>query len=210
MRSYGQFCALARALDVVGDRWTLLIIRELAARPCRFRDVADGLPGIATNLLADRLRLLTVEGIVAHDAIGGTYQLTERGRGLGGALKALVRWGIPLMASGQGTDESRVHWLSLAISAIFEETTLSEPVRVQVVTGSDEIEIVAHQQGTDTRIGNVLSPDVILRGPHELILGALSGDLSLESAEETGLVITGSRAALRTLIAARRYPRFDP
>ena len=204
MRSYGQFCALARALDVVGDRWTLLIIRELAARPCRFRDLAEGLPGIATNLLADRLRMLTVEGVVVHDAVGGTYQLTQRGRGLGGALKALVRWGIPLMASGQGTDESRVHWLSLAISAIFEDTTVGEPVRVQVVTGAPEIEIVAHQQGTDTRIGNVLSPHVILSGPHELILGALSGDISLESAEEVGLVITGSRVALRRLIAARR------
>ena len=110
MRSYGQFCALARALDVVGDRWTLLIIRELAARPCRFRDLTDGLPGIAPNLLADRLRLLAAEGVVAHDATA-TYQLTERGRGLGSALKALVRWGIPLMARGQGAEYQLVRAL---------------------------------------------------------------------------------------------------
>ena len=203
MRSYGQFCALARALDVVGDRWTLLIIRELAARPCRFGDLTDGLPGIAPNLLADRLRLLAAEGVVAHDATA-TYQLTERGKGLGSALKALVRWGIPLMARGQGSDESRAHWLALAISALFEDATLDPPVRVQILTGTGEIEIVAHHHAVETRLGHVLSPDASLEGPHELILGALAGDISLPAAEESGLAISGSRPALHRLIAARR------
>ena len=203
MRSYGQFCALARALDVVGDRWTLLIIRELAARPCRFRDLTDGLPGIAPNLLADRLRLLAAEGVVAHDATA-TYQLTERGRGLGSALKALVRWGIPLMARGQGSDESRAHWLALAISALFEDATLDPPVRVQILTGTGEIEIVAHHHAVETRLGHVLSPDASLEGPHELILGALAGDISLPAAEESGLAISGSMPALHRLIMARR------
>ena len=203
MRSYGQFCALARALDVVGDRWTLLIIRELAARPCRFRDLTDGLPGIAPNLLADRLRLLAAEGVVAHDATA-TYQLTERGKGLGSALKALVRWGIPLMARGQGSDESRAHWLALDISALFEDATLDPPVRVQILTGTGEIEIVAHHHVVETRLGHVLSPDASLEGPHELILGALAGDISLPAAEESGLAISGSRPALHRLIAARR------
>ena len=203
MRSYGQFCALARALDVVGDRWTLLIVRELAARPCRFRDLTDGLPGIAPNLLADRLRLLAAEGVVAHDATA-TYQLTERGRGLGSALKALVRWGIPLMARGHGSDESRAHWLALAISALFEDATLDPPVRVQILTGTGEIEIVAHHQAVETRLGHVLSPDASLEGPHELILGALAGDISLAAAEESGLAISGSMPALHRLIMARR------
>ena len=203
MRSYGQFCALARALDVVGDRWTLLIIRELAARPCRFRDLTDGLPGIAPNLLADRLRLLAAEGVVAHDATA-TYRLTERGRGLGSALKALVRWGIPLMARGQGSDESRAHWLALAISALFEDATLDPPVRVQILTGTGEIEIVAHHHAVETRLGHVLSPDASLEGPHELILGALAGDISLAAAEESGLAISGSMPALHRLIMARR------
>ena len=62
MRQYGQFCPIAKALDVVGDRWTLLIVRELAARPCRYTDLRDGLPGIATNLLADRLKSLERRG----------------------------------------------------------------------------------------------------------------------------------------------------
>ena len=68
MRQYGQFCPLAKALDVVGDRWTLLIVRELSVRPCRYTDLRDGLPGIATNLLADRLKSLEAAGIITAEA----------------------------------------------------------------------------------------------------------------------------------------------
>ena len=203
MRSYGQFCALARALDVVGDRWTLLIVRELAARPCRFRDLTGGLPGISANMLTDRLRLLTAEGVLAHDDATATYQLTDRGKGLGGALKALARWGIPLMARGPGGDQSRAHWLALAISAIYEEASLDPPVRVQVLTGTGEIEIVAHRHAIETRLGHVLSPDASLAGPHELILSTLAGEISLAAAEEAGLAVSGSRPALNRLLAAR-------
>ena len=87
MRSYDQFCALARALDLVGDRWTLLIIRELFARDSRYSDMRDALPGIATNLLAERLRQLQEAGVIeAYDApppVRATvYRLTPRGREL--------------------------------------------------------------------------------------------------------------------------------
>ena len=66
MRSYGQYCSIAKALDVVGDRWTLLIVRELLLQgPCRYTDLKNGLPGIATNLLSDRLRELEAAGLVS-------------------------------------------------------------------------------------------------------------------------------------------------
>src|ERR1700722_14565226 len=68
MRSYGQFCSVAKALDVVGDRWTLLIIRELLLRgACRYTDLKNGLPGIATNLLADRIRELEAAGLIRRE-----------------------------------------------------------------------------------------------------------------------------------------------
>ena len=68
MRSYGQYCSVAKALDVIGDRWTLLIVRELLLRgACRYTDLKNGLPGIATNLLADRLRELEAAGIVVRE-----------------------------------------------------------------------------------------------------------------------------------------------
>lgn len=206
MRSYGEFCALARALDVVGDRWTLLIIRELAARPCRFRDLTAGLPGIAVNLLAERLRLLHAEGVIIHEPATATYQLTDRGKALGPALKALARWGVPLMASDRGPDEDRPHWLALAINAIFEDATVSRAIRIQVLAEADEIEIVAHPDGVAARSGLAISPDAALEGPHHLILGALAGQLPLADAENAGLLITGSRPALRRLLSARRWP----
>jgi len=204
MRSYGEFCALARALDVVGDRWTLLIIRELAARPCRFRDLSEGLPGIA-NLLAERLRLLQDEGVITHDQ-AATYRLTDRGKALGPALKALARWGVPLMARGRGRDEHRAHWLALAIVAVFEDAAVKPTVRIQVRTDDGEIEIVAHRDGVEARPGRAISPDATLKGPDELILGALTGDLSLADAENAGLSVTGSQPALRRLISSRRRP----
>ena len=205
MRSYGEFCALARALDVVGDRWTLLIIRELAARPCRFRDLSEGLPGIAANLLAERLHLLQAEGVITHDQ-AATYRLTDRGKALGPALKALARWGVPLMARGRGRDEHRAHWLALAIGAVFEDATAKPTARIQVLTDDGEIEIVAHRDGVEARPGRAISPDATLKGPDELILGALTGEISIADAEKAGLEVNGSHPALRRLISARRRP----
>src|SRR6476619_5475657 len=99
MRQYGQFCPLAKALDVVGDRWTLPIVRELAVRPCRY-----------TDLRADRLKSLEAAGIIPAEAapppVATTlYRLTERGEALLPALHELVTWGAPLLAAADDTDE---------------------------------------------------------------------------------------------------------
>ena len=101
MKRYDQYCAVARALDVVGDRWVLLIVRELLAfGPSRYSDLKRGLPGIASNLLADRLKTMESEGLIerreAPAPIGAPlYQLTSRGLELEDVLRALTRWGLP-------------------------------------------------------------------------------------------------------------------
>src|SRR6267142_6121486 len=110
MRRYGQFCPLAKALDIVGDRWTLLIVRELLGRPCRYTDLRDGLPGIATNLLADRLKSLEAAGVITAETapppVATTlYRLTERGEALHEAVAALALWGAPLLADADEADE---------------------------------------------------------------------------------------------------------
>src|SRR5918911_746584 len=121
MRSYGQYCALAKALDAVGDRWTLLIVRELLLRgPCRYTDLRHGLPGIATNLLADRLRELEQAGIVHREAapppIATTlFSLTTRGEELAPVVEALGRWGGPLMTERTEGDAFRSHWLAMPL-----------------------------------------------------------------------------------------------
>ncbi|MBV8527146.1 MAG: winged helix-turn-helix transcriptional regulator [Candidatus Dormibacteraeota bacterium] len=97
-RSYDQYCAVARALDVVGDRWTLLIVRDLMLGPKRYKELLEGLPGIGTNLLAARLRELEAAGVVERGvlpppAASAVYQLTEIGAALQPVLIALGRWG---------------------------------------------------------------------------------------------------------------------
>lgn len=99
---YGRFCPLSRALDVVGERWTLVIVQELLKRPRRYGELLDRLPGIGTSVLADRLRRLERAGVVAREpgAVGAgvVYTLTERGRGLDAALRELRRWGVGFLA----------------------------------------------------------------------------------------------------------------
>src|SRR6185312_2867789 len=127
MRSYGQYCALARALDLIGDRWTLLIVRELYLRgPSRYTDLRNGLPGVATNLLADRLRDLEAAGLVAREEapppVATTlFRLTGRGEGLKPVLDELMRWGLPLMAEQREEDAVRSHWLAGAIEVMLSD-----------------------------------------------------------------------------------------
>jgi DNA-binding HxlR family transcriptional regulator len=122
-KSYGQFCGLARALDVVGDRWTLLIVRELLVGHARFRDLAEGLPGIATNLLSERLASLVELGIITRRVEGTrpVYELTEFGAGLREPIEAFVRWSAPLMIDGPGTDHADARWLAIAVPALLAD-----------------------------------------------------------------------------------------
>src|SRR6516165_5062667 len=121
MRSYDEYCAIAKSLDVVGDRWTLLIVRELAQRgPSRYTDLRNGLPGIATNLLADRLRELEQAGVVLREdapppIATALFSLTPRGEELRPLLHDLTRWGLPLMTEQKPEDAVRSQWLAIAL-----------------------------------------------------------------------------------------------
>lgn len=122
-RSYRQFCALARALDVVGERWTLLIARELLLGPRRYSDLLGGLPGIGTNLLAERLRHLEEAGVVERTVLPApashAYRLTERGRELEPTLVALAHWGMSPMAPPRREERRRPGWYALALRSAF-------------------------------------------------------------------------------------------
>lgn len=116
MRSYAQYCPLARALEVVGDRWTLLVLRELFLSPKRFTDIEQRLPGIAPNLLSSRLKDLEAAGLVTRrrldpPAASTVYELTDRGRGLESAVLELARWGVQFLGSYSGEDAFSIEWL---------------------------------------------------------------------------------------------------
>src|SRR5256885_16808506 len=107
VRSYGQFCGLARALDVVGDRWSLLIVRELLVGPMRYGELVASLGGIATNLLADRLRSLESAGVIERrlgQTSGAVYALTPGGRELPERVEPPIGWGFPLWAGAPARD----------------------------------------------------------------------------------------------------------
>lgn len=119
-RSYDQYCAAARALDAVGDRWTLLIVRELLAGPRRYTDLHADLPGVSTDVLASRLKDMEREGLttrrrLAPPSAAYVYELTERGRELLPVLQALAAWGAPGLQGRAPTDAVRAHWFALPL-----------------------------------------------------------------------------------------------
>lgn len=199
MKSYYQYCAMARALDVVGDRWTLLIVRELLPDPKRYSELRAGLPGVASNLLADRLRAMAAHGLVSRR--GGRYELTERGRSLDDVLQALFRWGLPLMTSGQGGDAFSPDWLAGALGRMYVGATAPEPLTVEAHAGGGVASIHIGPAAATVLSQPAAAPDVTVEGPPDHVLGVLSG---LLSSGEADVVATGSRTALRRAVAARR------
>ncbi|MFB8771755.1 winged helix-turn-helix transcriptional regulator [Streptomyces broussonetiae] len=119
-RSYDQYCSTARALDAVGDRWTLLIVRELLAGPRRYTDLHADLPGVSTDVLASRLKDMERDGLAARrrlppPAAAYVYDLTPRGRDLLPVLQALGEWGEPELGERRPTDAVRAHWFALPL-----------------------------------------------------------------------------------------------
>src|SRR5437868_6998124 len=120
---YQQYCGLARALDVAGDRWTLLIVRELMPGPRRFTDLIEGLPGISRKLLAERLRSLESDGIITRDelpppAARRVYALTDDGRDLAAAIAPLIAWGARRVGQREATDSFRPRWAAVAMTVL--------------------------------------------------------------------------------------------
>jgi DNA-binding HxlR family transcriptional regulator len=206
MKSYNHYCAVAKALDAVGDRWTLLIIRELVGQgPCRYTDLMSGLPGIATNLLADRLASLEEAGIIRREEVpppvaATLYHLTDTGTDLEPVLDALGIWGARFMSEKGEPDQFRSHWFKRPVSMFLKDRAPNgPPISIQLSPEDYPAVIEASQDGVRTRPGRVESPDLELVGPPHLILGILSGRLSTKDAKAAGLTLTGRVAVLNSL-----------
>ena len=122
-RTYNQFCGLARALDLIGERWTLLIVRDVAIAPRRFGELLDGLPGLGTSLLSERLRHLEEEGVVQRTAAprperGVVYELTDAGTELARAMAPLASWGASYL-DAEEPGEFRPDWLLFTLRSRF-------------------------------------------------------------------------------------------
>ena len=203
MRSYKQYCAMAKALDVIGKRWTLLIVREmLACGPRRYTDLLNGLPGVATNLLADRLRELEQAGVVRREEapppIATTlFHLTNRGKELAPVIQELGRWGAAFVAERAEDDEFRSHWLALPFQHhLGDRTPDRPPITIEVRTGDQPMVIETVEGTVRTRAGRAEHPDAVLTGPPELIMAVLTGNLDLADARARGLEFEGDPETL--------------
>jgi DNA-binding HxlR family transcriptional regulator len=208
MRSYGEYCSIAKALDVVGDRWTLLIVRELIIRGgCRYTDLKDGLPGIATNLLADRIRELESAGLIRREdappPVATTlFHLTEAGAELLPVLDAIGRWGVRYMIEPADGDEFRGHWFAFPASFFLQDRDPDgPPVAIELRAADSPAVIEAFGGAIRTRVGTAAAPDVVLSGEPRIILALFAGALSTAQAADLGLEIGGDARLLERVLA---------
>ncbi|WP_327366760.1 helix-turn-helix domain-containing protein [Streptomyces sp. NBC_01217] len=193
-RSYDQFCATARSLDSVGDRWTLLIVRELLAGPRRYTDLHADLPGVSTDVLASRLKDMEQSGLVTRrrlppPAAASVYELTERGHGLLPVLAALAEWGAPALTERRPTDAVRAHWFALPLLRALDGLTHAGVVEVHL----DEGEFHVRAGGTTAGAavygeGPVARADARIALDVEVCLALGQGELTLAEAVEDGRI----------------------
>jgi DNA-binding HxlR family transcriptional regulator/putative sterol carrier protein len=204
-KPYDQYCAIARALEVVGDRWTLLLVRELLTGPKRHTDLRAGLPGIATNVLGDRLQLLQQAGLVRRailppPAASTVYELTDRGRQLKPVLLALAGWGLPLLDSPRDQDTFRLSWLVLALEQRFDPQAARGVELTWELRVDDEVlHVIIDNDTVQTLQGPAPAPDVVLEADRDLFLAWATGQLPDNQALAAGLRVTPGRQALQQL-----------
>jgi DNA-binding HxlR family transcriptional regulator len=213
-RSYHQYCATARSLDLVGERWTLLLVRELLTGPVRFGDLLANLPGMGTGLLAARLKYLQEEGLVEQvtlppPARTPAYALTEAGAELEPVVLALARWGMRWTMGEPGDDDVfRPGWAVLGLQAVFDADAAAGVRAVYEFRVDDD---VFHARVDDGTIESVHGParraDVVLELGAAAFGGLASGRLALADMVRDGeAVVTGDRQALRRMRALFRRP----
>ena len=192
MRKFDQYCPVAHALSLVGERWSLLIVRELLHGPKRYTDLAHGLPGIGTNILAARLKELEGCGIVEKrtlppPAASTVYELTEYGAELREAMYALARWGARTIGPPGPDDELYPEWGVNALPALFNPEAargLTETYALVVEGDAFTARIV---DGTlDPSVGPADDADLVVETDMETFFGLASGELAPGDAVKSG------------------------
>jgi DNA-binding HxlR family transcriptional regulator len=194
-RSYDQYCPVAHALDLVGERWSMLIVKELMHGPQRYTDLAEHLPWIGTNLLAARLRALEESGVIAKrklppPAASRVYELTDYGRELKPAMRELALWGARSLGPPTDADELFEGWLANAIDTMLGPFATEGTFEFRV---GDEIATLAGGVG---RSGPAEDPDVVVIAKPEGMYCLLT-EHRLE-----GVTVEGDREKLEQVIAA--------
>jgi DNA-binding HxlR family transcriptional regulator len=204
-RSYGQACGLAKALDVVGERWTLLLVRDLMLGPKRFTELQRGLDGLAPNLLAARLKEMEALGLAekspAPDARGEAYALTPAGRELEPALHALGQWGFRYLAKPAPSDRKELAWGLFALKRRYRG--IEKPLLAEIRGEGRIFQYRLEGVRADLREGSHGLPEVLLQADGDVFRalffrGESAGALRAAGKLECG----GSEAKLRAFLRA--------
>jgi DNA-binding HxlR family transcriptional regulator len=210
-RTYEQYCPVARALEIVGERWTLLIARELLLGPRRFTDLMSGLPGISANVLSSRLRDLEGASMVSKrtlppPAASAVYELTDEALGLVRVVAAMAEWGMTLLGRPRKDDDVRGSWILLGVAV-----TGTAP---DDIAGTFELHIgdeVLHVEVRDGQLhprqGPAVDPDAVITATPTAFADVALGRLDPEAALSKGrLTVAGDEVAARRLLESVRQP----
>ncbi len=205
-RTFDQYCPIARSLDVVGERWSLLIVRELLLGPKRYTDLREALPGMWTNLLAERLRELEAARVIERvelppPAARAVYQLTERGRELEPVLLGLGQWGIPLL-SGRSKDGAPVSTsVLLGLRAFFQPAAAAKvEERYDVRVGGEPFSASVQRGRLELRSGAPDRPAATLYAAPAGLVDIRLGRVDVKTAIKSGLLrFEGPAAGVRRL-----------
>jgi DNA-binding HxlR family transcriptional regulator len=202
-KHYDQYCPLAHACGVVGERWTLLVVRELLHGPKRYTDLLEGLPGIGTNVLASRLKDLDRAGVVAKrklppPAASTVYELTDYGRELEEVLNALGRWGARSLGAPKPEDELYPEWGVNALPALFNPDAARALTETYVLAIGDDVFTARIVDGhLHSLVGAAEEYDLRVDLDMETFFGLATGELSPSEALEAGRArIEGDPAVL--------------
>jgi DNA-binding HxlR family transcriptional regulator len=205
-KSYSQVCPMATALDVIGDRWTILILRELLGGSARFHELRDGLPGIASNLLTERLRRLEADGIVrrihAHSTV--LYALTEQGAAIRTTLEELGLWGARLGRWGPALHERSIRAIAMALQSVLVragDALPAERLVVEMEVDGEYVEIILDQRPAVTARPSI-EPDARVRASTPGISAFLLGQAFDEA---TFAHVSGNEEATKHLVAALNW-----
>ncbi len=204
---YRQFCALARAAEILGERWTLLIIRELLIGPKRFSDLRAGLDGVSSSVLAKRLAALERTGLVQRKeleppAASTVYELASDGRAVQSAVFELIRWGGRFLFPVRRGERFDTHWLVLALSACARvEETMAHTFQIRIPAGKKEVSIHIAGGRTGTSVKEGIAPaEVTIVSDPTTVLGLIAGMVSSDGAIQKGQIRVEGNADLVPLI----------
>jgi DNA-binding HxlR family transcriptional regulator len=215
-RSYAQLCGIATALDVIGDRWTALVVRDLLLGPLRFGDLDEGLPGIGTNTLTARLKHLEAAGVIHRRLLplpdrGTVYELTGYGRELEPILMALGRWGTKSMRRLPPDVASRSRWLVAAMLAFHDETRqITRPTTWELRLTDGAFTVRAEGRNLTVTAGPPDHADLTITTDDEHLHRLLTRLLTPAEAVATGAVtLHGDASALARLVGLFAFPALD-